>query len=138
MDTRAETSNDHSPQGTAGLGGRGERLLGDARQRAVAFVVLLVPVLGALVASFLVTPAALETGLLSFLPPCAFKKIFGIPCASCGMTRAFSALSHGQFALAWSYNKLSPLVYAGFWCVLVYGIRGLVIACRDWRRLAST
>jgi len=43
---------------------------------------------------------------------CAFHALTGAQCPGCGMTRAFCAISHGQFAGAWSLNPLSPYLYA--------------------------
>lgn len=40
---------------------------------------------------------------------CPLRRVFGIPCAGCGMTRAVLALLHGDFNLAWHYH---PLVYS--------------------------
>jgi len=34
------------------------------------------------------------------LPACSFQVRTGMPCPSCGMTTAFAATAHGQFALA--------------------------------------
>lgn len=42
---------------------------------------------------------------------CAFNAVTGLSCPGCGLTRAFCAISHGQFALAWSLNPLSLYLY---------------------------
>ncbi|HOO57432.1 MAG TPA: DUF2752 domain-containing protein [bacterium] len=42
---------------------------------------------------------------------CLFKLIFGIECPGCGMTRAVSAVMHGNIAAAIEYN---PLVLPAF------------------------
>ena len=42
---------------------------------------------------------------------CSSRMIFGIDCPGCGMTRAFIAISHGQFQKAWNFNPASFLVY---------------------------
>lgn len=39
---------------------------------------------------------------------CPFKNLFGIPCAGCGMTRAFIALIQLDFKSAFNYH---PLVF---------------------------
>lgn len=42
---------------------------------------------------------------------CPFRALTGYPCPGCGMTRAFCAIGHGEFARAVGYNALSPLVF---------------------------
>jgi hypothetical protein len=43
---------------------------------------------------------------------CSSKLIFGIDCPSCGLTRAFIAISQGRFQDAWQLNRISFLMYA--------------------------
>jgi hypothetical protein len=120
-----------APEAAQSAPDRRKRELVEAWQRTASFALLIVPVLGSLLVSFLVTPEALETGRIVLSPPCTFKTLFGIPCLSCGMTRAFAALSHGQLALAWSYNLLAFPLYLTFWGLLVWGVHGLVQSVRD-------
>jgi hypothetical protein len=65
-------------------------------------------------------------GLLSFavarfLPvlavpyTCPMKGAFGIPCATCGMTRAFVALARGDVAAALAASPLGALLAAAAW-----------------------
>ena len=42
---------------------------------------------------------------------CAARRIFGLPCPGCGLTRSFVSISHGQLARAWSFNPVSFLLY---------------------------
>ncbi len=42
---------------------------------------------------------------------CTAKRILGVPCPGCGLTRSFISISHGQFGRAWSYNPASFLLY---------------------------
>ena len=49
---------------------------------------------------------------------CPLRALTGYPCPGCGMTRAFCAIGHGEFARAVGYNALSPLVFIaalGIW-----------------------
>ena len=39
--------------------------------------------------------------------PCIFKKIFNIPCPSCGLTRAFKQILQFQILKSFSYNILA-------------------------------
>jgi hypothetical protein len=43
---------------------------------------------------------------------CLLRGLVGIPCPSCGLTRAFCALSHLQLHEALRYHALSPLLFA--------------------------
>lgn len=43
---------------------------------------------------------------------CAFRKTTGLPCPSCGYTRAFCDLAHGDVARAWSESPASLLAFA--------------------------
>lgn len=51
---------------------------------------------------------------------CLFKNITGMPCPSCGMTRAFLFLGHGQIAKA---TALNPLALPVAVLLLLQGIR---------------
>lgn len=55
--------------------------------------------------------------LLSLIPVpltfCTFKMLTGCPCAFCGSTRAFIALSRFEFATALSLNPLATVVALG-------------------------
>ena len=42
---------------------------------------------------------------------CPLRGLLGIPCPSCGLTRAFCALSHFELREALRYHALSPLVF---------------------------
>jgi Protein of unknown function (DUF2752) len=42
---------------------------------------------------------------------CPFRALTGYPCPGCGMTRAFSAIAHGDLWRAVRYNPLSPLLF---------------------------
>lgn len=41
---------------------------------------------------------------------CIIKNLTGRNCPGCGMTRAISSASHGQFRQAWRYNRLVVIV----------------------------
>ena len=45
------------------------------------------------------------------LNKCGFKEMTGYSCPSCGMTRSFYSLSHGQIMEAFSYHLLGPVIY---------------------------
>lgn len=46
---------------------------------------------------------------------CPALSLLGIPCATCGMTRAFVALAHGRLADAWAASPAGALLAAGAW-----------------------
>ena len=42
---------------------------------------------------------------------CLFRTVTGLPCMTCGMTRAFHALSHGHLQEALAFHPLSLVFY---------------------------
>jgi hypothetical protein len=61
---------------------------------------------------------------------CIIKNLTGKPCPGCGMTRAISSASHGEFKQALRYNKLVVLVLP----LLAYTwLRALTNAYRSYR-----
>ncbi len=56
---------------------------------------------------------------ISFLQ-CPIRHLTGIPCPTCGMTRAFMALARGNLNEAVTYHLFSPLLFAGFIIALVH------------------
>lgn len=63
-------------------------------------------------ASFLV---ARFLPVLSIPYSCPLKGMAGIPCATCGMTRAFVHLAHGDVALAFAASPLGALLAGAAW-----------------------
>ncbi len=60
-----------------------------------------------------VREGSVTTGLASIPLPglCTFKRMTGMDCPGCGLTRCFVSLSHGQFASAWNYNPAGYVIY---------------------------
>jgi hypothetical protein len=87
---------------------------------------------------------------------CVFRRTLGIPCAGCGMTRGFVALSHGHWSEAVAYNPLTPIAYLWmvvWWLVAVITLfvgrtvpkhpdwmikLALVVLCARWLYVAVT
>jgi len=46
---------------------------------------------------------------------CPAKGLFGIPCATCGMTHAFVALAHGDLVAALQSSPLGAVLAGGAW-----------------------
>lgn len=52
-------------------------------------------------------------GLLSWIgPACLFKRVTGLPCLLCGMTRSLAATAHGHLREAFRLHLLGPPLYA--------------------------
>jgi Protein of unknown function (DUF2752) len=43
---------------------------------------------------------------------CSFRRLTGLDCAGCGLTRCFISISHGRLADAWRYHPAGYLLYA--------------------------
>jgi hypothetical protein len=53
------------------------------------------------------------------LQTCAFRRITGRPCFGCGMTRAFCAISHGEFSRAFRLHPFAYPLYAACVALLI-------------------
>ncbi len=58
------------------------------------------------------------------LPQCLFHSLTGLPCLTCGATRAAWQFLHGHFAASFAYNPLAFLCYCG---LLAYDIYALAV-----------
>ncbi|MDD5705241.1 MAG: DUF2752 domain-containing protein [Kiritimatiellae bacterium] len=67
-----------------------------------------------------------------WLPCCAWKRLTGIPCPTCGAGRAASALAHGAIVDA---GRLQPLLTAAALLLTIVCLYAAVTAAFRWRRL---
>lgn len=65
-------------------------------------------------------------------PTCTFRALTGLPCATCGATRASVAFLHGDFATAW---QLNPLIVALLCAIALFDFYALAVLCAGRRRL---
>jgi uncharacterized membrane protein len=70
-----------------------------------------------------------------FVLGCPFKWITGIPCPGCGMTHAFLAAAQFDFANAFLYHPLFPLVLLCFLIVAIQAVRYIASSHRRIRDL---
>ncbi len=75
---------------------------------------LLVLAIGVVVAAAVMSPS---TEALSFFGNevpvlCGFRRITGMPCMGCGMTRSFTFMAHGQVRQAFEMNYIGPVFFA--------------------------
>ena len=60
----------------------------------------------ALAVSFVWTPSAMPK-----MEMCLMRRLTGIPCPGCGLSRAFCAISHGELGAAWTFNPFGFVFY---------------------------
>ncbi len=87
----------------------------DASLRMLAFGIAFLVLAGSLFVSFWVTPESLDSGAIALWPTCLFRRVFGMPCPTCGLTRAFAAISHGQLDDALRFHAAALWIYTAFW-----------------------
>ncbi len=63
--------------------------------------------------AILFTSIVLPAGGFPGIDACAFHALTGLSCPSCGLTRAFCAISRGHFQDAWNFHPFSFLLYLG-------------------------
>ena len=88
----------------------------DNRRRDLIFAGLLVWfVVSAGIFIILLLPFVVpQHQLAQFIPECSWQAQFHKPCAFCGMSTAFYAISRGDFAQAHHLNPLSLYIYFTF------------------------
>ena len=59
---------------------------------------------------------------------CPYRRLTGMPCPLCGLTRALCAIGHGQFRRAVELHAVSPLIFALF----VWGLAASLAQMRGW------
>lgn len=55
---------------------------------------------------------------------CPFRRMFGLDCPFCGLTRSFVALAHGDVAAALRFHPAGPVMFAA----LAIGLGALIVA----------
>ncbi|MSR74183.1 MAG: DUF2752 domain-containing protein [Planctomycetes bacterium] len=79
------------------------------------------------VAAALVVSVVLPMAWLDAAPVvCWIKRIYGVPCPGCGMTHAWVATGHGDFAAAFEANAFGAMLFvaAAVWLLLRMNPRG--------------
>jgi hypothetical protein len=81
---------------------------------------------GALAVAALLALAVLPTDVVAHGPAlCLSKRLLGVECPGCGMTRALSALLHGQVAAALAFNRGAPAAFIGMLALAVFSVKEL-------------
>ncbi len=57
----------------------------------------------------------------------------GLPCPGCGLTRAFCAISHGNFSLAWHANGYAYPLYVAVVAVALWPVTVGRWVSRPWQ-----
>jgi hypothetical protein len=88
----------------------------------------------AIAVAALVPPTALESAPTL----CLFRRVTGRPCPSCGLTRSWIAIAHGQSRTALAQHPFGPLTFLAAVAIALRGPRVLERAeLRDPRLVAA-
>lgn len=87
-----------------------------------------------LAVSATVSVSTLEAGGPWYWPGWLLHRGADHVCLMCGLTRSFSAMSHGQFGLAAQYNAAGPILYVAMLVLACWTIGS--IAADVWRKRA--
>jgi hypothetical protein len=67
-----------------------------------------------------------QSAIYSFPKVCSYKVLTKSSCVLCGMTRAMSEVTHGDFSKATQYNFLWPFVVCSSLFIIITSIRDIV------------
>ena len=76
--------------------------------------------------------------LAQFIPECSWQSQFHKPCAFCGMSTAFYAISRGDFAQAHRLNPLSLCIYSVFFLNTLFAVITLKPSIRLVKNITAT
>jgi len=62
---------------------------------------------------------------------CMLRRMTGMPCPTCGVTRSFRAMGNGAWAEAVGFHPLGPL-YAAMLLVVLVRSAGVAVGGREW------
>ncbi len=71
-------------------------------------------------------------------PQCAFHSLTGLPCPTCGATRAAWQFLHGHFAASFRFNPLAFLAYCGIVVFDLYALVALLLRAPRLRLIHFT
>jgi hypothetical protein len=66
--------------------------------------------------------------IFDLLPACTFRAVVGLPCPTCGATRAGLALAQGELAAAFAFNPLFVI------CIGALTLWSAVCLLKRWKR----
>ena len=93
------------------------------------FQATLAALLGAAFVLALVLPEQLWTRLPDL---CLFHRLTGRPCPSCGLTRSWSALLHGDLGAAFRFHRLGPPLLLALVLLAAAPLRRRPAPARGW------
>jgi hypothetical protein len=66
-----------------------------------------------ILASAVITPSTADLSFFGVEIPvmCTWRRLIGVGCPGCGLTRSFAFMAHGHVADALAMNKLGPLLF---------------------------
>lgn len=84
----------------------------------------------------LALPIPFSGAALSLPDTCMSRRLLGMPCPGCGLTRSFVAMSRAEFSSAFALNPLGPALYLLCWLQIPYRIGEYREIGRHWRMWA--
>lgn len=69
---------------------------------------------------------------------CWSRRLLGVSCPGCGLTRSFVAMAHGRFGQALDFNLMGPFLYLLCWSQIPYRlieIAGILRSSALWGRV---
>lgn len=88
-------------------------------KRLISIILLALLAVAGSAVVYMVDPAA-----VGWMPKCPFHVLTGLDCPSCGSTRAFHHILHGEVADGLAYNPMLPVLWILGGAVVVVGLCG--------------